>query len=69
MSRDLHPVPLEDVIPPREGLRYITMAEGQWDALLATAYQDGWVLLELDTKERPVAAYQARRGLSDMAPR
>ena len=36
---------------------FITMSPGQWDALLSTAYDRGWTLLELDDDERPVAAY------------
>ena len=34
----------------------MTMAEGQWDAMLAAGYQAGVVLLELDDNERPVRA-------------
>jgi hypothetical protein len=34
------------------------MSTGQWDTLLRAAYDQGWVLLELDDDERPVAAYQ-----------
>jgi hypothetical protein len=36
----------------------ITMGEGQWDAMLAAAYQDGWILLEVDQHDRPVRAYK-----------
>jgi hypothetical protein len=34
------------------------MSVGQWDTLLAIAYDTGVVLLELDGEEQPVAAYQ-----------
>jgi hypothetical protein len=42
----------------RPGLVYVTMAAEQWDALLAAAYADGCVLLELDANEDPVRAYR-----------
>jgi hypothetical protein len=60
MKPDLRPIPLADVLPPRPEFIYITMGRKQWDALLATAYEAGWVLLELDQQERPVRAF--RRG-------
>lgn len=57
MSRDqLRSVPLASVLPPRAVV--ITMGRNQWDAMLEAAYLAGWVLLELDADERPVAAYQ-----------
>jgi hypothetical protein len=61
--RDLHPFPLEQVMRVLAGatetrLRIMTMSSGQWDALLAAAYEDGWVLLEVDEHETPVKAYQ-----------
>jgi hypothetical protein len=34
------------------------MSVGQWDMLLAVAYDLGFVLLELDGDERPVRAYR-----------
>lgn len=40
----------------------VTMSTGQWDALLANAYEAGFILLELDDDERPVAAYQKAGG-------
>lgn len=55
----LRSIPLADVLPL--GSRpcvVMTMSRGQWDAILAGAYADGYVLLELDRRERPVAAYQ-----------
>ena len=62
MSRDLRRVPLDDVLPLRAGVLYITMAEHQWDAALADAYRAGWVLLEVDGDEQPVAAYRRADG-------
>ena len=58
MKRDLHPVPIPRLteIPP--GTMLITMDTEQWDPLLSAAYADGWILLELDENEIPVAAYQ-----------
>ncbi len=52
-TRDLHPVPLDDL-----GGHVVTMSVGQWDALLAAAYNAGWTLLELDHEQRPVRAYR-----------
>jgi hypothetical protein len=37
------------------------MAADQWDKVLARAYREGWVLLEVDEDERPVRAYRRRR--------
>jgi hypothetical protein len=54
----LRRVPLAEVLPLQPGLCYCTMSPGQWDSLLAAAYSVGWVLLELDDGERPVAAYR-----------
>ena len=54
----LNPAPLADVLPPRRGLAYVTISRSQWDALLQAAYDAGWVLLEMDDGERPVAAYR-----------
>jgi hypothetical protein len=55
--RDLHPIPLAEA---RLGVAklVITLGHGQWDAMLSAAYDAGWVLLELDADEQPVAAYQ-----------
>lgn len=53
-------VPLGAVLPPKPGRCYCTMSEGQWDTLLETAYQLGWVLLELDEDEHVLRAYQRR---------
>jgi hypothetical protein len=53
-------VPLAEVLPMSAwpGLLYVTMGAGQWDGLLAAAYADGWVLLELDANEDPVRAFR-----------
>ena len=37
---------------------FCTMSEGQWDTLLAAAYDLGAVLLELDDDENIVRAYR-----------
>lgn len=57
-ARDLRPLPLADVLPLRPGALVITMAEGQWDKTLAHAYEQGWILLEVDAQERPVRAFR-----------
>lgn len=54
----LRSVPLDSVLPLKPGTLTITMSVGQWDTLLAIAYDTGVVLLELDGEEQPVAAYQ-----------
>jgi len=58
--RDLTPFPLSRVLPlePRPGQLVVTMSEGQWDSLLSAAYEQGWILLELDENEKPVRAYR-----------
>lgn len=56
--------PLLDSIPLEEGVRFapgtmtVTMSIGQWDEFLSAGYAAGWILLELDNNERPVAAYR-----------
>ena len=57
---DLHQVPLAEVLPlgSVRGALYVTMTRGQWDALLAAAYAEGSVLLEVDEAELPVRAYR-----------
>ena len=53
----LHPIPLAEVtFAP--GTITMTMSAGQWDTLLAAAYEQGATLLELDADEKPVAAYR-----------
>lgn len=37
---------------------FITMSIGQWNNFLQSAYDLGHNLIELDEKERPVAAYR-----------
>ena len=55
----LRRVPLADVLPlGSRPVAVVTMSIGQWDALLQTSYDGGFLLLELDDRERPVAAYQ-----------
>lgn len=41
----------------------VTMSPGQWDGLLAAAYDRGAVLLELDDGEKPIRAYQRKAGV------
>lgn len=53
----LHPIPLAEVTFARGTLTF-TMSVGQWDNLLAAAYNQGATLLELDANENPVAAYR-----------
>ncbi len=57
---DLHAIPLAEVLPLGSSgpTLFVTMARGQWDGMLAAAYADGWVLLEIDENERPVRAYR-----------
>jgi hypothetical protein len=61
--RDLRPFPLERVTFTGPGV-YVTMSEGRWDPLLAAAYQQGCVLLEMDAHERLLRAY--RRAENDV---
>lgn len=62
IQRDLRPFPLAEALRALSGVQpgalVITMGEGQWDAMLSTAYAAGWILLELDERERPVQAYR-----------
>jgi hypothetical protein len=51
-------LPLRDVWPPRPGLAYMTLSPGQWDATLQATYDLGYVLVEVDSRERPVKAYR-----------
>ncbi len=51
---------LNKIISPGSGFYCITMSVSQWDKWLDGAYRDGWVLLELDANERPIAAYQKK---------
>jgi hypothetical protein len=59
---DLRAIPLRDALAgafaPLPTACVITMSEGQWDAVLAAAYRDGWILVELDANEVPLRAYQ-----------
>jgi hypothetical protein len=42
----------------------VTMSVGQWDGLLAAAYDRGHILLELDDNETPIKAYR-RKAVAD----
>lgn len=55
----LHEIPLHGGIIFEPGLK-VTMNVGQWDVLLAAAYDSGAVLLELDDNERPIKAYRRK---------
>jgi len=55
----LRAIPLADLLPlGSRRVCIITMSVGQWDAVLSSSYEVGFVLLELDDDERPVGAYQ-----------
>lgn len=57
MTRDLNRIRLADAVRP--GVRFITITEGEHLTLLAaTAYRDGWVLREVDSTGKLVAAYR-----------
>lgn len=56
---DLRMIPLAAALPNgRARVLAITMGPGQWDPMLAAAYADGWVLLEIGPDEKPARAYQ-----------
>jgi hypothetical protein len=57
-GRDLRPIKLEDALRVRPGTLTVTMSAGQWDALLAAAYEAGATLLEVDDHEQPIRAYR-----------
>ena len=63
-ARDLTPFPLADVLDHLSGRKppeiVMTMSEGQWDVWLSTAYDHGFILLELNDDEVPVRAYRKR---------
>lgn len=55
----LRKIPLADVLPLGTSPGVMaTMSTGQWDSLLEALYREGVVLLELNRREVPVAAYQ-----------
>ena len=58
----LREIPLSEALPLQLGELTVTLAEGQWDSLLAAAYDGGAVLLELGGDEKPVRAYQLDGG-------
>jgi hypothetical protein len=53
--KSLQAIPLDEALSRG---RVVTMSRGQWDALLAAAYDAGWTLLEVDDCERPVRAFR-----------
>ncbi len=55
---NLRVVPLAEVLPPRGAWLYVTCAPGQWDGLLAAAYESGAVLLEVGGDGRPARAFR-----------
>lgn len=58
MSRpELRKIPMPEMIG-RPGTVTVTIGVGEWDSLLADCYNAGFLLLELDDNEHPVAAYQ-----------
>ncbi len=52
----LHEIPLHEVVPG-PGTMMITINPGAWDKLIASAYDNGWVLLVIKD-EVPIKAYQ-----------
>jgi len=54
----LNEIPLSEV--KCQASIIITMSPGQWDGLLASSYEAGFVLLELDENERPIRAYRRK---------
>jgi hypothetical protein len=53
----LRRVPFRSVWPPKPGHCYATMSVGQWNCLLQVMYDAGFVVIELDDAQRPIAAY------------
>lgn len=51
-------VPLDSVLPRRDGLAYAAMNAAEWNAGLALAYRLGFVLLEWDGYLGTTKAYQ-----------
>lgn len=56
----LNEIELDRLFPLISAGVVVTMSEGQWDALLEAAYDQGFILLELDDHERPVRAYRRK---------
>jgi hypothetical protein len=56
----LHEIPLGGIMLKPHVI--VTMSIGQWDGLLAAAYDGGAVLLELDDNETPIRAYRRKAG-------
>ncbi|HXG86740.1 MAG TPA: hypothetical protein VNJ02_00275 [Vicinamibacterales bacterium] len=61
LFRDLRPFPLDEAMRALSGAvplaLVMTMGTEQWDNLLAAAYADGWILLEMEN-DVPVRAYR-----------
>jgi len=59
----LNQIPIEKVWLVKEGLAqgFMTMSIDQWDYLLQLAYDDDWILLEVDDNEMVVKAYRKPR--------
>ena len=56
----LEEVELDRIFPLTAAEVIVTMSKGQWDDLLEAAYNQGFILVELDDKERAVWAYQRK---------
>lgn len=54
----LNEIPLGGIFSKPQAI--ITMSIGQWDGLLAAAYDSGAILLELDRNEKPIKAYRRK---------
>jgi hypothetical protein len=57
-TQHLNPLPLDEAVPLRPGVCYCTMSENQWDEVLQTMYDVGFVLLVLDDEERLIGAFR-----------
>ena len=60
----LNEIPLADGRILNPGV-VTTMRAGQWDKLLAAAYDTGATLLELDDDETPIKAYRRWKVVND----
>ena len=57
---ELNEISLQDALSFKPG-GTITMSQGQWDSMLQFAYEDNWILLELNDDEIPIKAYRKPR--------
>jgi hypothetical protein len=57
---ELEKLPLEEVSQKirEQGVLIVTMSRKQWDNVLEESYKSGAVLLEVNSKEEIIAAYQ-----------